>query len=129
MAGAYAASGERGKAELHLGEASSRVASAKYGTWTFDTHLAQLSYSIASAQLRLGMAQEALASLSRAVDVGFVDHHWLDTDPEWTSLRTTEAFGQIMDRVKLIPEVVIDLGRIPAPERITSTSRIVPPPK
>ena len=90
MAAAYAALGETGKAERHLAEAMPHLDTLNIGSWIWDTLLCQLHYSVAAAQLRLGLPADAITSLSRAIDTGFADPSWLEADPEWLPLRRTE---------------------------------------
>jgi len=115
MAAAYAGLGEREKAAQHLAEAVSRLALVEPGSWVFDSSVAELRYSIASAQLRLNLKQEALTSLSSALDAGFSDSSWLETDPEWKPLHGLEDYRRLVERVRLIPPVNIDLSRFPSP--------------
>src|SRR5262249_5210776 len=95
MASAYAASGQREKAEEHLAEAVSRLPSVDYASWIWDTMLAQLHYSIAAAQLRLGLTAEALTSLNSGIDTGFADRYWLETDPEWSLFREHDDYKRL----------------------------------
>ena len=113
MAAAYAGLGEREKAEQHLAEATSRMPSLELSSWVWDTLLNQLHYSIAVAQLRLGLPSEAIASLGRAIDTGFADLHWLGADPEWESIRRNADFVELVERVRLIPPLITDLSRLP----------------
>lgn len=115
MAAAYAELGEREKAEQHLAEATSRMPSLTLASWVWDTLLCQLHYSIAVAQLRLGLPSEAIASLGRAIDTGFADLHWLSADPEWESIRKNADFNELVERVRLIPPLKTDLSRLPPP--------------
>ena len=115
MAAAYAELGEREKAEQHLAEATSRMSLVGLGTWVWDTLLYQLHYSIAAAQLRLGLPSEAIASLGCAIDTGFADPNWLVADPEWESVRNEEGFMQLVERVRMMPPFKVDLGRLPPP--------------
>jgi tetratricopeptide (TPR) repeat protein len=127
MAAAYAALEENEKAERHLSEATSRMGALNVGSWIWDTLLCQLHYSVASAQLRLGFTSDAVNSLCRAIDTGLADASWLALDPEWRPLRERSDFRQLVERVRLIPPVVIDLSRIPSLESATSNPEIVQP--
>lgn len=127
MAAAYAGTGEAEKAERHVAEAVSRMGSLNIGSWIWDTLLCQLHYSIAGAQLRLGLTTDAINSLSRSIDTGFADAGWLAADPEWRSLRERSDFRQLIERVRLIPPVTIDLSRVPLPEPASSTAGTVQP--
>jgi serine/threonine protein kinase/Tfp pilus assembly protein PilF len=113
MAAAYAQMGESEKAGQHLAEAISKVGSLDVSSSTWDTFLCQLHYSIACAQLRLKLDQEAVASLARAIDTGFANASWLEADPMWESIRNLSGFAQLVERVRLIPPLTVDLSRLP----------------
>jgi serine/threonine-protein kinase len=127
MAAAYADLGERERAEQHLAEASARMVDLSISSWTFDTMLLQLHYSLASAQLRLGLADEAVVSLSRAIDTGFANRAWFETDPEWESLRERKDYRQLGERLRNIPPETIDLSRLPALDSSVSNAGTAPP--
>jgi tetratricopeptide (TPR) repeat protein len=122
MAAAYAGLGERDRAEQHLAEASSRIGNVDSTSWTFALPLSQLHSAKASAQLRLGLIEEALDSLRRAIDTGFVDFHWFEIDPEWKTIRERAGYRQLAERLRTIPLVTIDLSRLPGSHPSTSTA-------
>jgi tetratricopeptide (TPR) repeat protein len=122
MAAAYARSGDREKAGWHLAEALSRLPSVEPGSWIFDTSFAELHYAIACAQLGLNLIEEAVASLSSAVDTGFSDIAWLQADPEWKPLHTKHQYRELVERMRLIPQVTIDIDSFPADTPISSSA-------
>ena len=112
MAAAYAELKERDRAEQHATDVSTRVRNLNFSSWSLGLPLSQLYYSIASAQWRLGLPGEAITSLGRAVDAGFVDRLWFEADPEWRSLREGEEYRELAERLRLIPPVMLDLSRV-----------------
>ena len=126
MAAAYAALGETAKAERHLADAIPHLDTLNIGSWIWDTLLCQLHYSVAAAQLRLGLPADAVTSLSRAIDTGFADPSWLEADPEWLPLRERNDFQRLVERVRLIPPVTIDLSLVAFPESASSVAPIAP---
>lgn len=126
MAAAYATLAEFQPAERHLSEAASRMGSIGFGSFVWDTLLGQLHYTLASAQLRLGLSAEPIASLSRAIDAGFADAVWLETDPEWKTLHEEKDFRQLVERIHLIPPVAIDLSRLPSLEAAVYSEETAP---
>ena len=127
MAACYADLAERDRAETHLAEASSRTAALDYSSWSLGLGLSQLHYSLASAQLRLGLAEEAVASLRHAIDTGFYDRLWFEQDPDWDSLRNRNDYRQLLERLRNMPPVTIDLSRLPGPNPSASTAETAPP--
>ena len=125
MSAAYAALSEREKAEQHLSEAISRLSTVEPASWTPDTALGQLYYSIASAQLRMNLPDEAISSLNSAIDTGFADAEWLATDPEWIPIRDRADYLTVVERVRLIPSVNIEFGRFPPLDSPTANFQLM----
>jgi tetratricopeptide (TPR) repeat protein len=121
MAACYAGLGERDRAEQHLAEAVSRLKTVEPGSSVFQAFLPHLHYAVAVAQLRLGMTAAVITSLSQAIDTGWRDAHWLWVDRAWETLRDRRDYRQVIERVRLIPPITLDLSRVPFPERATSS--------
>jgi Flp pilus assembly protein TadD len=61
---------------------------------------ADVQYGLACSRARLGRTQEALAALSRSVDLGNTDANWVAEDPDLRSLRGLPEFEAILARMR-----------------------------
>jgi TolB-like protein/Tfp pilus assembly protein PilF len=127
MATCYAALGERDRAEQYLAEAASRIHSIKPSSSVMAAFLPHLHYVVAVAQQSLGLTADAITSLSHAIDTGWSDPDWLERDPVWDPLGEHTDYRRLVERVRLIPPVTIDLSRILFPESATSNTGSSPP--
>jgi tetratricopeptide (TPR) repeat protein len=75
--------------------------SAQAGLRAFDrTKAPSAAYNVACAEARLGLEDEALAWLDRAVDAGFRDAHSLATDPDFESVRRRPEFERVFGKLR-----------------------------
>jgi serine/threonine protein kinase/Tfp pilus assembly protein PilF len=84
-AGIYAATGERERASA-LAKRSLEI----------DPEDSMLLYNVACAYSMLGMEEDALGCLQRAVDNGFGHKEWIEHDTDFDSLRETPRFKAIV---------------------------------
>jgi len=57
-------------------------------------------YNLACAQARAGEVRPALASLSRAVELGFEDARWMENDPDLQRLHDEPGFRDLLEKLK-----------------------------
>src|ERR1039458_3439906 len=106
MSGAYAALGDVARAAALLAQAEALLEDVRpqTGTASFGTLASDICHAVATAQVRNGHAAAALGSLEQAVDSGWRDWRWLNTDPELEPLRGEPRFQAIIERLsKLTP--------------------------
>lgn len=58
-------------------------------------------YNLACSQALTGHADEALATLSHALDLGYSDAAWMATDQDLASLRDRPEFTRLLDRIRM----------------------------
>lgn len=109
LAAAYASTGERSRAEDLLERATTlaRHSEATEHSAAAAT-MGELYWTIGSASARLEQRTWALDALRNAIRTGWRDAAWLDVDPEFESLRHTDAFRQLTDEVRRWPGVRFD---------------------
>jgi serine/threonine protein kinase/tetratricopeptide (TPR) repeat protein len=77
-----------------------------------DLHLAPenstLLYSLAADNAALGNTEAAMGSLKRAIETGWIDCHSIQLDPRFDSIRSNQAFKDILTR---LTNSVRELGR------------------
>jgi Tfp pilus assembly protein PilF len=61
---------------------------------------ATLWYNLACCEARMGRSAEALASLERALDLGFPRPTQIESDPDLASLRGQAAFARLVERAR-----------------------------
>jgi tetratricopeptide (TPR) repeat protein len=105
MSAAYAALGERGRAEQLMNEAALHLETvfvspggAIHGVFT-----SELCYTLAVAHIRLNNVDSACALLAKAVEKGWGDSQWLECDPELAPVRQQGAMGPLIERVRRFP--------------------------
>lgn len=106
MSAAYAALGDVARAAALLAQAEALLEDVRpqTGTAPFGTLASDICHAVATAQVRNGRAAAALGSLEQAVDSGWRDWRWLNTDPELEPLRGEPRFHAIIERLsKLTP--------------------------
>ena len=105
MASAYAALGERGRAEQFVNDAASRLEFVyqNRGGPIHGVATSELCRALAVAQIRLGNLDAASALLTKSVEEGERDWRWLQSDPELASVR--ENFHSLIEGVRQFPEL------------------------
>jgi serine/threonine protein kinase len=110
MASAYAALGERGRAEQFVNDAASRLETVYrnrggfiHGVGTFE-----LCHALAVAHIRLSDPDSACALLAKAVEKGGRDWRWLESDPELAPVR--ERIGPLIEQVQRLPALRFGAG-------------------
>ena len=105
MAAAYTALGERGRAEQLLNEGMSHLETIflnpggfVHGVLTFE-----VCHTLAVAHIRLNNVDSACALLTKAVEKGWGDSGWLESDPELAPARQSGAFGPLIEQVRRFP--------------------------
>ena len=105
MAAAYAALGEREKAEeflnganLHLEAAFLNPGGHIHGVETYE-----LCHALAVAHVRLNRPGAAGVLLAKVVEKGLRDYRWLESDPELASLQKSADFQSLLERVRRFP--------------------------
>lgn len=109
LAGAYAATGDRGRARELVEDAAGQVTEAarNISTVTFESGLAQLHLSIAVALVRLEDLPAAALHLGRARESAWRDLGWLRTDPELRPLHGHPAYDAMITELSASPPVDI----------------------
>jgi len=59
-----------------------------------------IQYNLACTQARLGHTAEALAALTRAVELGYRDADWAEQDPDLRPLRGLPEFDALLARMR-----------------------------
>lgn len=54
-------------------------------------------YNLACVHARLGDPESSLGSLERAIELGFIDHHQLTTDPDLDAIRTNPRYQALLE--------------------------------
>lgn len=57
-------------------------------------------YNLACSLALCERRADALRTLHRAVELGYIDHHWMENDPDLACLRETEAFTTLLEQLK-----------------------------
>ena len=61
----------------------------------------ELSWMVAASSAAVGDVDEALCWLSRAIEMGFIDHHFFaEVDPFLAKLRGDPGFEALMERAR-----------------------------
>jgi hypothetical protein len=106
LAAAYAAAGERRRAEDLL-ERASRTArdSESMEHSAAGASMPELYWAIAAAWARLENAGSALYTLQSAVRTGWRDAAWMERDPEFAAVRDSARFQALLDSIRRWPTV------------------------
>jgi TolB-like protein/tRNA A-37 threonylcarbamoyl transferase component Bud32 len=103
MASAYAALGQRSRAQQFVNDAASRLETVYqnrggfiHGVGTFE-----LCHALAVAHIRLGDLDSACALLAKAIEKGGRDWRWMESDPELAPVR--EHIGPLIEQVQRLP--------------------------
>jgi hypothetical protein len=103
MASAYAALGQRSRAQQFVNDAASRLETVYqnrggfiHGVGTFE-----LCHALAVAHIRLGDLDSACALLTKAIEKGGRDWRWMESDPELAPVR--EHIGPLIEQVQRLP--------------------------
>jgi eukaryotic-like serine/threonine-protein kinase len=112
MAWAYAALGDRTKAEQLLNDASKHFENVLanpggmiHGVVTFD-----LCHPMAIAYWHLNQQEVARAMFAMAVEKGWPDAEWMESDPELKPLLATPDLDSVRDRVRHFPALHFGAG-------------------
>lgn len=102
IAAAYAAKGERTRAEQLRDEASSHLETvlANPGGFIHGVATFELCHALAIAHIRLGDFGSARELLSKAVEKGWRDLPWLESDPELAPVREGGGMDFLIERVR-----------------------------
>ncbi len=94
LSSSYAATGDSVRARELFEDASAQLVEVapQLSTVTLECGLAQLHLDLAVAAIRLGEQNRAANHLSEARVSGWLDAHWLSTDPELQSFRNDPSF-------------------------------------
>lgn len=110
MASAYAALGERSRAQQFVNDAASRLETVYqnrsgfiHGVGTFE-----LCHALAVAHIRLGDLDSACALLAKAIEKGGRDWRWMESDPELAPVR--ERIGPLIEQVQRLPALLFGGG-------------------
>jgi tetratricopeptide (TPR) repeat protein len=105
MASAYAALGERGRAEQFVNDAASRleIVYQNRGGLIHGVATSELCRALAVAQIRLGNLDAASALLTKAVEEGERDWRWVQSDPELAPVR--ENVDSIIEGMRQLKEL------------------------
>ena len=110
MASAYAALGERSRAQQFVNDAASRLETVYqnrggfiHGVGTFE-----LCHALAVAHIRLGDLDSACALLAKAVEKGGRDWRWLESDPELAPV--LERIRPLIEQVQQLPVLRFGAG-------------------
>ncbi len=113
MASAYAALGDRPRASQLLEEAAQHLDSifSEPGTFVHGVFTFELCHALAVARLRLGDVAGACDFLRSAVEKGWRDLPWLQSDPELAPLRSSplcQALIQsLVERMRRFPPLTL----------------------
>lgn len=109
LAAAYAATGERSRAEdlLERAKATARDSEAIEHAAAAAT-MAELYWTVATAWARLGHSARALEALQSAVRTGWRDAAWMRLDSEFESVRNSAGFQSLVEEVCRWPGVQFD---------------------
>jgi tetratricopeptide (TPR) repeat protein len=106
LAAAYAGLGQRQQAEKMLYQAvESLQKCADPKTSGADTSLPELYHAVATSYLRLDNRDKALDMLERAVQTGWRDVAWLESDLEFCALTDDGRFLQLLRWIRQQPEI------------------------
>jgi len=102
LAAAYAAGGDPARA-LGLLERASTIASESESLEhaAAAASMPEVYWTIAAAWTRLGEREQALAALQSAVRTGWRDTAWIERDPEFALLRSSQAFQSLLGKRSL----------------------------
>jgi tetratricopeptide (TPR) repeat protein len=105
MSAAYAAQNERARAEQLLAEASQHleIVFSNPGGFIHGVATLELCHGLAVANIRLNDLGNACDLLTKAVEKGWRDLSWLESDPELAPLRAKGSIDSLMEHVRLLP--------------------------
>jgi tetratricopeptide (TPR) repeat protein len=106
LAAAYGAAGERERGAKLL-ERASRLArdSESVENAAAASSMAEVYWTIATASMRLGHPEKVLEALESAVRMGWRDASWLESDPEFQSMREINAFQRLIQNIRAWPGI------------------------
>jgi serine/threonine protein kinase/tetratricopeptide (TPR) repeat protein len=107
MAAAYAINGDKGRAEQLASDAKEVLEPllSEPQSFVLDAGVAQIAYALAVTRLHLGDPAGALDLLERAVDKGWRDPKWLQSDPELEPVRKEAKFLALLGRISAMPSL------------------------
>jgi hypothetical protein len=76
--------------------------------WIWDATDAQMHYDIAAYYAITGQNEKALNSLQNAVECGWGDSLFMNSDPRMTALRTEKQFAELIKRSEKISSILRD---------------------
>jgi tetratricopeptide (TPR) repeat protein len=105
MASAYAALGDRARASQLLQQGAQHLDSilSNPGTFIHGVCTFELCHALAVACLRLDDVSGACGFLQTAVEKGWRDLPWLQSDPELASLQSNSLFQTLIERMRRFP--------------------------
>jgi TolB-like protein/tRNA A-37 threonylcarbamoyl transferase component Bud32 len=105
MAAAYGAQGEIARAEQLLNEASSHLETvfSNPGGFIHGVATFELCHAVAVAHIRLNQLGPARDLLTKAVEKGWRDLPWLESDPELAPVRRDGSINALIERVAALP--------------------------
>jgi tetratricopeptide (TPR) repeat protein len=105
MAAVYAAQGECARAEQLLNEASSHLETvfSNPGGFIHGVSTFEICYAVALAHIRLNHLGPARDLLTKAVEKGWRDSRWLESDPELAPVRRDAGIDALIERVAGLP--------------------------
>jgi serine/threonine protein kinase len=105
MASAYAALGDRARAAQLLQEGAQHLESilSEPGTFIHGVCTFELCHALAVARLRLDDTSGACDFLQIAVEKGWRDLPWLQSDPELASLQSSPVIHSLIERMRRFP--------------------------
>jgi tetratricopeptide (TPR) repeat protein len=105
MASAYAALGDRPHASQLLKEAAPHLDSilSEPGTFGHGVYTFELCHALAVACLRLDDASGACDFLQTAVEKGWRDLRWLQSDPELAPIQSSPLLQSLIERMRRFP--------------------------
>jgi serine/threonine-protein kinase len=109
MASAYAALGDRPRASQLVKEAAQHLDSilSAPGTFVHGTSTFELCHVLAVACLRLNDTSGACGFLQTAVDKGWRDLPWLQSDPELAPIQSNCSVQSLIERMRRFPPLVL----------------------
>lgn len=112
MAWAYAVLGDRARSEQLLNDASKHFESvlANPGGMIHGVAIIDLCHPMAIAYWHLDHREAARAMFARAVEKGWRDEQWMNSDPELKPLLASQDLDSVLDRVRQFPPLHFGAG-------------------
>ena len=122
LAAAYTAQGDRARAEQLLNEALSHLETvfSNPGGFLHGVATFELCHAVAVAHIRLNDLVPARDLLAKAVEKGWRDLQWLESDPELAPIRQRGDIDSLIERVRRFPPLHFGArsGRLLPPRRV-----------